>query len=60
MENVVKWYGTPPEESLWKDIPMKRPGTVEEAAVVISFLASREAAYITGEDIDIKGGSHID
>jgi NAD(P)-dependent dehydrogenase (short-subunit alcohol dehydrogenase family) len=26
----------------------------------IVFLASKEASYITGEEIDINGGSHMD
>jgi 3-oxoacyl-[acyl-carrier protein] reductase len=42
------------------DIPMRRFGTAEEVAATICFLASEEAGYITGEDIDINGGSHMD
>lgn len=41
-------------------IPMGRPGEPEEVAAAIVFLASREASYITGEEIDINGGSHMD
>lgn len=44
----------------WKSIPMKRPGTVAEMAAAVVFLASDGASYITGEDIDINGGSHMD
>jgi len=43
-----------------KDIPCQRMGTPEEVAAGIVFLASDEAAYITGEEIDINGGSHMD
>ena len=43
-----------------KDIPCQRMGTPEEVAASIAFLASDEAAYITGEEIDINGGSHMD
>jgi NAD(P)-dependent dehydrogenase (short-subunit alcohol dehydrogenase family) len=32
----------------------------EEVAAAIAFLASEDAAYITGEEIDINGGSHMD
>jgi 3-oxoacyl-[acyl-carrier protein] reductase len=51
-----------PEEQkrLSADIPMQRFGTAEEVAAAICFLASEEAGYITGEDIDINGGSHMD
>ena len=45
---------------LAKEIPMKRIGEVFEVAGPIVFLASKEAGYITGEDIDINGGSHMD
>lgn len=41
-------------------IPMGRPGETGEVAAAILFLASREASYITGEEIDINGGSHMD
>lgn len=41
-------------------IPMGRPGETEEIASAIAFLASSQASYITGEEIDINGGSHMD
>ncbi|MEA4816767.1 MAG: SDR family NAD(P)-dependent oxidoreductase [Lachnospiraceae bacterium] len=41
-------------------IPIGRRGRVEEVAAAITFLASEEASFITGEDIDINGGSHMD
>ncbi|NYB74939.1 SDR family oxidoreductase [Sedimentibacter hydroxybenzoicus DSM 7310] len=45
---------------LVKDIPMGRRGKTYEVAGAIAFLASDEASYITGEEIDINGGSHMD
>jgi 2-deoxy-D-gluconate 3-dehydrogenase len=36
--------------------PMKRPGTPDEAAELILFLASSRSSYITGADIPIDGG----
>lgn len=48
------------EQAIWESIPMKRPGTPEEIAETVAFLASDAASYITGEDIDINGGSHMD
>lgn len=47
-------------EKIIADIPMKRPGEIQEVANAIVFLASKEASYITGEEIDINGGSHMD
>jgi len=39
-----------------KNIPMKRFGTVEDVARCITFLASDEANYITGQTISVDGG----
>ena len=44
------------EAALKKDIPLQRFGEPEEIAALIGFLASPEAAYITGECISINGG----
>ena len=37
-------------------VPMKRAGTPGEVADLIGFLASPQAAYITGQIISINGG----
>ncbi len=44
------------EENLKKFIPAGRFGEPEEIAALVAFLASDEAAYITGECININGG----
>ncbi len=40
-------------------IPMKRVGTTEEVASVVTFLASEEAAYITGQTLHVNGGMYM-
>ena len=40
-------------------IPLDRPGTVEEVAGVVRFLASPEAAFMTGQVISVNGGSSM-
>jgi 3(or 17)beta-hydroxysteroid dehydrogenase len=39
-----------------KDTPLRRFGRVDEVAAVAVLLASNEAAYITGTEINIDGG----
>lgn len=48
------------QQQMSKDIPCQRLGRPEEVAAAIGFLVSEEAGYITGEEIDINGGSHMD
>lgn len=43
-------------EEIKKQIPLKRLGTPEEVAHVVSFLASSQSAYITGQTISVNGG----
>ena len=44
---------------LVNDTSLKRLGTVEEVAKVVSFLASDDSSYIDGEVIKITGGYRI-
>ncbi|MHB8959229.1 MAG: SDR family NAD(P)-dependent oxidoreductase [Candidatus Limnocylindrales bacterium] len=41
-------------------VPVGRLGTPEEVAGAVAFLVSSEAGYITGEVLDINGGTLID
>jgi NAD(P)-dependent dehydrogenase (short-subunit alcohol dehydrogenase family) len=43
-------------KSLIATVPMKRVGTSEEVAGVVAFLASSDASYVTGVEIDVDGG----
>lgn len=60
--NTEIWKSMPKEDAdkVIDGIPMGRPGETQEVANAIVFLASKEASYITGEEIDINGGSHMD
>jgi 3-oxoacyl-[acyl-carrier protein] reductase len=40
-------------------IPLNRPGTDEDIAHAVRFLASDEAAYITGHVLDVNGGMYM-
>jgi 3-oxoacyl-[acyl-carrier protein] reductase len=44
------------KNALLAGIPLSRLGTAKEIAHTVSFLASEEAAYITGETIHVNGG----
>ena len=37
-------------------VPMKRFGQPEEVAATVAFLASQDASYITGVEINVDGG----
>jgi 3-oxoacyl-[acyl-carrier protein] reductase len=43
-------------EAIAKTVPLGRAGTPAEVATVVAFLASDDAAYLTGETIEINGG----
>jgi 3-oxoacyl-[acyl-carrier protein] reductase len=44
-----------PEEVI-KAVPAKRPGTPEEVAAAVRFLASDDAGYVTGSTLYVDGG----
>ncbi|RJQ48764.1 MAG: 3-oxoacyl-ACP reductase FabG [Gammaproteobacteria bacterium] len=51
-----------PEEhkrGLLEQIPLKRLGLAEEVAYAVAFLASPQAAYITGQTLHVNGGMYM-
>lgn len=47
------------KDALLKQIPLNRLGQVDEIAAAVGFLASADAAYITGETINVNGGMYM-
>jgi 3-oxoacyl-[acyl-carrier protein] reductase len=46
-------------EKLLEQIPLGRLGAAKDVACAVAFLASRDAAYITGETLHVNGGMHM-
>ena len=47
------------KEAMLAQIPLKRFGQPQDVAEVVHFLASEEAAYITGQVIQVNGGMYM-
>ncbi len=47
----------PPLEIIAQHIPVPRPGTPDDIAYACEFLCSEKASYITGQEINVNGGS---
>jgi acetoacetyl-CoA reductase len=57
--DMVKAIRSDVLESIIQQIPMGRLAQPEEIAGLVAYLASDEAAYITGANISINGGLHM-
>lgn len=51
---------TPAGQEKVKGIPVGRLGTVEEIGAAVVYLASLEAAYVTGQTLNLNGGMYFD
>jgi 3-oxoacyl-[acyl-carrier protein] reductase len=47
------------KHAMLSQIPLNRPGTEADAAAAVAFLASDDAAYITGHTLDVNGGMYM-
>jgi 3-oxoacyl-[acyl-carrier protein] reductase len=47
------------EKELVKTVPLNRFGKPEEVSGVVSFLASEDSSYITGQVIGVNGGVYM-
>lgn len=55
-ERLNREQGLPDVETRTQAIPLRRAGLPQEVANVIAFLASPQAAYMTGQAINVTGG----
>ncbi|MEH8020876.1 3-oxoacyl-ACP reductase FabG [Rheinheimera metallidurans] len=57
--DMTKELSEEQKESIFGQVPANRLGKPEEIAATAAFLASNQAAYITGETIHVNGGMYM-
>lgn len=53
-EQAVKW-----KDAMVRGIPLKRMGEPEDYAGIVAFLASDDAAFMTGQTVSVAGGMNM-
>jgi 2-hydroxycyclohexanecarboxyl-CoA dehydrogenase len=61
VDTDIRVHGTSPEleAAIVAGVPLGRQATVDDVTALIAFLASAEAAYLTGTTQNLNGGSYI-
>jgi len=62
-DSSTKDTAMPPEwwlDAQIKVTPLERLGTANEVESLVSFIASREAQFITGQSLSVNGGMYMD
>lgn len=57
--DMTRDLGSDQRTRILEQIPLGRLGTPEEVAAAVTFLASAEAGYITGETLHVNGGMYM-
>jgi len=57
--DMTKELSDEQKEAIFSQVPANRLGQPEEIAATVAFLASNQAAYITGETIHVNGGMYM-
>ena len=56
-EGVLQYGGQAVIDAFAQEVPMKRPGSAEEVATTVAFLASAGGGYVTGSTVLVDGGA---
>ncbi len=56
-EGMLQYGGQEAVDAFAREVPMKRPGSAEEVAATIAFLASAGGGYVTGSTVLVDGGA---
>lgn len=57
--DMTKELSEEQKEAIFSQVPAHRLGQPEEIAATVAFLASNQAAYITGETLHVNGGMYM-